>query len=178
MVEQNRRKDNRWKVVSVVLAVVIVVVIAVAVAGLLRRDKYDEDYFVSDETKLVVAIDKDMASFEEGIYEPDVTYIVYYYDGGDTIKNMKIFFAYDDEQEAEVANENITLEGKAWAKTKNLSGRFVVFVADEGQYENLETAYVRKIIEDMKAAGTMYEPEIEIKEEIIDVDGTDITDGD
>lgn len=165
-----RKKKKKSEVINItftILAVVVVVVVVGLVAGFIWREKYNEDYFVSDDSKLVISLDKDIASFEDGDYEPELTRIVYYYDG-DTINSMKVFFDYEDEAEAKVANENITMYGKDWATSKNLNGKFIVFEVTKDQYEGLKTEDVRGMINDMKSAGTLYEDEEEIEAEEID----------
>lgn len=151
-----RRKEGRWKIILAAVAVVVVIVIVAVVAGFAWRESYEDGYFVSDETKLVLGMDDAVAALEEGEYEPEVTYMVYYYDG-DTINGMKVFFKYEDANAAKVAEENIDLSDKKWATDKSLSGKYVVFGVKEDQYKELKASYVRKMIDDMREAGTLYE---------------------
>lgn len=160
MVEKRTKKrTGKWKAVLAVVAVVVVIIAIVVVAGFAWQEKYDDDYFVSDDEKLVIGMNDDIASLEDGEYEPGVTYLVYYYNG-DKIDSMKVFFAYDSKESAAVANENITMDEKGWATNKKLNSKFIVFDVAEDQYDILKTEDVRKIIEDMKIAGTLYEPDV------------------
>jgi hypothetical protein len=102
--------------------------------------------------KLVLSMDRDIASFEDGEYEPDITHVVYYYTGN-TINNVRIFFAYDTKAEAKTAYNNISMEDKNWALKKKLHGKYVVFELDSSQYNQLTTEMVKEGIASMTAAG-------------------------
>lgn len=154
---KSKDKGGEWrKIILSVAAVVAVIVIVAVVAGFSWKEKYDADYFVSDGAKLVMAMDDEIASFEEGEFEPAVTYVVYYY-SGDKVNGMKVFFAYDDETEAKEANKNIKMDEKEWAVGRSLNGKYIVFEANEDQYEDLSVSLVKKMIESMREAGTLHE---------------------
>lgn len=156
MVKGKGKRGEQWKIALSVIAVAAVIAVVALVAGFSWREKYSTDYFVSDETKLVMGMDNEIASFEESEFEPAVTYVVYYYNG-DTVRGMKVFFAYGSEAEAKEANKNIAMDGKEWAMNKNLSGKYIVFDVKKDQYEDLDVSLIRKMIESMREAGTLYE---------------------
>lgn len=162
------RKDIKPKIIlgAIILATIAMIVLLIVLA---RQEHYDDDYFVSDDSKLVVAMDKSIAAFEDSEYEPDITYILYYY-SGDNITGMKVFYAYDSEDEAREADANVILKGKEWATSKNLSGKYLVFGVSDDQYEGLTITDIRKVISDMKSAGTMYEPDKDTQDEVIEND--------
>ena len=97
-------------------------------------------------------MNKDVASFEEGEYEPDLTHIVYYY-SGDKINNVRIYFAYDSRSDAKYANKKIDMSDKPWAAKKRQLSRYVVFDLTPDQYEGLTTNEVKDSIVGMRAAG-------------------------
>lgn len=156
MTKRESERKELWKNLLSALAVATVIVAIALVAGFSWRERYDEDYFVSDDTKLVIAMDSEIASFEDGEFEPETTYVVYYYTG-DTVRGMQVFYAYDSNEEAKLANENITVDGKDWAVSKSLNGKYIIFSVTSDQYENLSATSVKNIIESMRAAGTLRE---------------------
>ncbi|MBR5046265.1 hypothetical protein IKX73_01390 [Candidatus Saccharibacteria bacterium] len=167
--DKKKKLDLKSKIILGLIGIAIVAAVVVLVVMLNRKESYDDDYFVSDDAKLVVAIDKELAAYDDSDYEPDVTYILYYYTGDD-VTGMKVFFRYDTEEEAKEADENITMDGKFWATDKYLNGRYVIFNVDKEQYEGLVVSDIRKLIDDMKSAGTMYEPDEDTKNDVIDND--------
>lgn len=133
----------------VVLAVTIMVAVGVTIGS---PEQYNDDYFVTDGTKLVLSMDKEVASYEEGEYEPEYTHLVYYY-LGNSIKSVRIFYEYDYAALAEEANQHIALTDKEWAISKKQSGKYIVFELAPTEFEGLTTNNVKEDILSMKAAG-------------------------
>ena len=127
-----------FAVALIITGVFLLVAVMVGIGMNLQAiNKLDNSYFKSDAMKLVLSMDRDIASFEDGEYEPDITHVVYYYTGN-TINNVRIFFAYDT---------------KNWALKKKLHGKYVVFELDSSQYNQLTTEMVKEGIASMTAAG-------------------------
>ena len=145
------REDFAVGMIIGIVVLMIVVMVAVGVS-LQTMNNLNDSYFASDKSKLVLTMNKDVASFEEGEYEPDLTHIVYYYTGND-INSVRIFFAYDSKKEAKEANENIDMTNKPWAAKKRLLNKYVVFDLTADQYEHLTTNEVKDSIISMRAAG-------------------------
>ncbi|MBQ6486852.1 hypothetical protein IJI89_00275 [Candidatus Saccharibacteria bacterium] len=142
-----------FAVALIITGVFLLVAVMVGIGMNLQAiNKLDNSYFKSDAMKLVLSMDRDIASFEDGEYEPDITHVVYYYTGN-TINNVRIFFAYDTKVEAKTAYNNISMEDKNWALKKKLHGKYVVFELDSSQYNQLTTEMVKEGIASMTAAG-------------------------
>lgn len=151
------KRTSQGKYILITTVAVIVALVAIVIGVVVSQGPtLDDDYFVSDETKLVMSLNKDMAAFEEGPYEPDVTHLVYFY-SGDTVTGMQIYFEYDSEEEARLAYGNINMKDKDFATTKRLNGRYVVFDAVRVRYEGLTVEQVQKNIENMRAVGGLAE---------------------
>lgn len=151
-----RQRQNRIVgAVVIVAAVLLVVVVALALSG---NRAVDESIFESSDNRLVISMDAETASFEDGEYEPEVTRIVYYHNGKDVTK-MEIYFEYETEDVAKEANDNIILAQKEWATSKSLKGRFIVFDVASGQYKGLTVEQIKETIDNMRAAGTLLEKE-------------------
>ena len=155
-----RRQAKRRQKMIIGIVVVMAIVLFAVVLGLTLSDKgvVDESIFESSDTRLVVSMDANVASFEDGEYEPGITRTIYYHNGREITK-VEIYFEYETEDEARTANENILLEGKDWAASKSLRGRFIVFDMVPEQYKGLLVEQIRGTIEDMRAAGTLLEEE-------------------
>ncbi|MBQ6461464.1 hypothetical protein IJJ36_03505 [Candidatus Saccharibacteria bacterium] len=152
--KKNVQKNN--KLIAIVIAVVVaalVIIIAVVIGlNLCASEKIDDSYFVSDDKKIVLSLNDEMAGFVNGEFEPSITHLVYYY-SGDKINNVKIFFAYNDEKEAKAAYDEIGEDYKEWASNKELNGKYIVFRTDNEPYENLSVETLRSDIESIKAVG-------------------------
>ncbi|MBQ7202333.1 hypothetical protein IJS18_03050 [Candidatus Saccharibacteria bacterium] len=145
------REDFAVGMIIGIVVLMIIIMVAVGVS-LQAMNNLGDSYFVSDKHKLVLTMNKDVASFEEGEYEPDLTHIVYYY-SGDKINNVRIYFAYDSRSDAKYANKKIDMSDKPWASKKRQLSRYVVFDLTPDQYEGLTTNEVKDSIVGMRAAG-------------------------
>lgn len=135
---------KKERIITIIVAIAAIVA-AVMVVILNRPQPISDDFFVSDDVKMVMALDKTQAAYENGTYRPDWTYVVYYYDGDD-ITGAEIYFKYDDEEMARAADANISVSDKVWAYEKKLNGKYIVWKVKRGQYADLTTEYVRGII--------------------------------
>ena len=156
MERSRRAKQRRNRIVGVVVAVAVLLLAVVLALTLGGSRPVDEAIFESGDNRLVISMSADMASFEDGEYEPEVTRIIYYHNGKNITK-MEIYFEYQTEDEAKEAYGNVSLEGKDWATGKNLNGRFIIFDVASGQYGGLTVEQMEGTIENMRAAGTLLE---------------------
>ena len=147
-----KRENNRNNLIITIVMVVVAVVAIIIGAILGRQPEISDDYFVSDDTKLVLSLGSAVADFETD-YEPPMTHLVYDY-SGDNITGMRIYFAYDNDDDAKEAFSHITVADKDWAITKRLSGKYIVFEVVKSKYDGLTTTEMRQNIESMQAAGT------------------------
>ena len=109
-----------FAIAMIITSVFILVAVMVGVGMNLQAiNRLNSSYFKSDGMKLVLSMNKDIASFDDSDYEADITHVVYYYTGN-TINNVRVFFAYDTKNEARTAYNNISMDGKHWALKKKL----------------------------------------------------------
>lgn len=155
-----RQRQNRIVGAVVIVAVLLLAVVMALTLGGNRA--VDESIFEPGDNRLVISMNAETASFEDGEYEPEVTRIVYYHNGKNITK-MEIYFEYETEDAAKEANDNIVLAQKEWATGKSLKGRFIVFDVASGQYRGLTVEQMEETIDNMRAAGTLLE-----KEEVIE----------
>ena len=142
-----------FAIAMIITSVFILVAVMVGVGMNLQAiNRLNSSYFKSDGMKLVLSMNKDIASFDDSDYEADVTHVVYYYTGN-TINNVRVFFAYDTKNEARTAYNNIAMDGKDWALKKKLQGKYVIFELSSDQYSDLTTEKVKENIASMTAAG-------------------------
>ena len=155
--ERRRQAKRRQKmIIGVVIAVAVVLLAVVIALTLSSKGEVNSSIFEPADDRLVISMGADVASFENGEYEPKVTRIIYYHNGKEITK-AEIYFEYETEDEAKKANENIALAGKDWATGKSLRGRFIVFDVASEQYNGLSVGQMKQTIEDMRAAGTLLE---------------------
>lgn len=152
-ISEMKKKLEQGKNIIITVAAVLVAVVAIVIGVVVSHEaEITDDYFVSDDTKLVMSLDRDIAAFEEGPYEPQLTHLVYYYTG-DEVTSMRIYFAYDTVAEAETADANLNMKDKDFATTKRRNGRYIIFDVVRTRYDGLTVEQVRKNIEAMRAAG-------------------------
>ena len=137
---------RQYRILTIV-AVIMAAILMILAIVLNLPQPISDDYFVSDGEKMVLKLDASQAAYQTGEYEPETTYVVYYYDR-DKITNARIYFKYDDDAAAREANEHISLDDKVWAYEKQLNGKYIVFNLMRDQYANLTTKYVRGIIDE------------------------------
>lgn len=153
--EGNKKVEKRidfktWISVGI-LAIALVFVIAL-IMNFSQNEKYDSSYFHDSDGKIVFTMDKDMAVLDESIYEPNITHIVYYY-SGNNVTNVKAFYEYATEREAEISFEHLGLG--TFADSKNLNGRFIVFQVKKSMYENLTVDTLKTDAEKLKSADAL-----------------------
>ncbi|MBR6505524.1 hypothetical protein IKT18_01620 [Candidatus Saccharibacteria bacterium] len=137
-------KKNRRIVIIAAVALFIVVLVAILASGS-YYEPIDDDYFVSDNNKMVLTLSKESSDFESREYESDVTYVVYYYNGDD-ITDVRIFYSYNNEDEAREANKNITMDGKAWATGRKLNGKYIIFNTNRKSWSGLSVDLLKEAL--------------------------------
>lgn len=163
--------DRKRIILSV--AAVAVAIVAIVVGVIVSQEvNLDENYFKSDDTKLVMSLNKATAAFEEGEYEPEVTHLVYYYNG-DSITGARVYFEYADEEDAKEANNNINMKNKDWTNVKKQNGKYIIFEVLKSKYDGLTTEMVRQNIESMRAAGGTIDADVEDESEASTDTGVD-----
>lgn len=142
------------KKICLVAAAVVVTVVAVIVGAVIaaRGTMIDEDYFVSDGTKIVLNMGGDMSAIDDGEAVVEKIHFVYYYNG-DKITGADIYYLYADADTAREVSDNLDLSMLGWVASKKTNGSYLVLKAAESQYEDLTPEAVRAMIENLQAAG-------------------------
>ena len=152
----NKRKRTMEKVVNkldhktwilVGFLIIALVFVIIAIVNFSQNESYDSSYFHDAEGKIVLTMDRDSASLDDTIYEPNITHIIYYYEG-DNIVSVKAFYEYATEKEAKTAYEHLKLGD--FADSKKLSGRFVVFQIKRAMYDGITVESLKNDIELLK----------------------------
>lgn len=142
MAKKAQKKDNKNLIIGICCAVLVVVVIVVAVVFATRgTTKLSDEYFVSDDTKLVLNAGDDEDEFK--IHE------VYTY-SGDDITGMTTYYEYKSEAEAKAALDEYNKaseEEKAGIKGVSVNGKYLVIEVTEDQYEGRTVSDIKELIE-------------------------------
>ncbi len=140
------RKIDKKTIIGMVGALLAMAVVAVVIILANYQEPIPEDYFVADNTKLVLTLPPALSSFEANEdYQPEMTYVVYFYEGN-KVTGAKVYFEYADEAAAREADKNISLGDKNWAIGRRRNGRYIVFSVKPEQYKNLTTDKVNENI--------------------------------
>ncbi len=141
---------KKRNIIATIVGVAILAVIAVVVFIVININKIspiDDDYFMSDDTKLVIDVDGDKILVEAGGQRPVMAYKVYYYTGDD-VNDMKVFFEYTDDEQAKTADGTMGDGYKEWAENKKINGKYIVFDVKKSQYDGIKTSDVRQMMEE------------------------------
>lgn len=152
--KKEKKNKNLTVIIASVVAVIALVIVVIALANFKLRvpEEINDDYFVTGGNKVVLSLNDEMSSFVDGEFEPEITHVVYYCNG-EKINNIKIFFVYDDEDEASAAYDWIGDNYEDWASNKELNGKYIIFQDNSDSYEDLSTSVMKDRIENMKAVG-------------------------
>lgn len=129
--------------VLIFVALVAVVVVLIVMNNNNNKIEITDDYFVSDDSKYVSTMDKEITNYENSEYEPPISHMVYYI-SGDMVSDIKLFYEYDDEDDAKEAYDNISMDDKKWATGKTLNGKYIIFQFVKDEYKGM-TAEEAKI---------------------------------
>jgi hypothetical protein len=154
MTEEAKKKNNKNLVIGICVGVLIITIIIVAVFfGTKGAITLNDAYFVSDDTKYVIAVDDDaIESDEKTAFKPDKTYIVYNY-SGDAITSMVTYMEFADNATAKQA---LAYYQKAYADTDlnesgiaNMyaNGKYLAISATSDQYANMSASEIKQYIE-------------------------------
>ena len=141
--------DKRMVIVS---AVLFIAVIAISIVlGLYGRETLNDQYFVSDGSKIVLNLEGDEITplGDEVEYSPEKAHIVYYYTGN-KITGAKIFYEYIDNEQAKGAYEKADLTDKEWAIDKSLDGKFVILQYDRNLLDGYTVDQIRESVESVE----------------------------
>ncbi|MDO4612357.1 MAG: hypothetical protein Q4B29_02785 [Candidatus Saccharibacteria bacterium] len=134
-------------------AILLLVVVIVLIIFLNQPEKISDDYFVTDDTKIVMSFGEESMLIEDNEYEPGTTRWVYLHDG-EKITDMKLYYEYENEAEAREAFDKVRND---FSTSKKLNGKYIVFDVKEETYEGATIENITKQAEDMQAAGLLLE---------------------
>ena len=141
MAKKAQKKDNKNLIIGICCAVLVIVVIIVAVVFATRgTTKLSDAYFVTDDTKYVVTMDR-----EEDDDTSSAVKVHYVFNhSGDKITGAAIYAEFENEDAAKAAFEEYKKEND---DTENMSvdGKYIVTKADQKDYEDYT-------LEDIKAS--------------------------
>lgn len=144
--EQKQKIDLKSWIMAGCAMIALAIVITMIII-LNQNEEIESDYFRSDDTKIVLTMDKETAALDDSEWEPEITHMVYYYDGN-KITGAKAFYEYDDAAEAKEAYDNLGVG--EFSESKKLNGRFVVFVIKKRQYDGMTVEELKENIELLK----------------------------
>lgn len=143
MTESSGSKNK--KIIIGVLATVVVITAVVAAIMILKPKTLDEKFFVSDDTKLVYNVGKEISG---GLYDATEIYMVYDY-SGDQITKLTTYYGYETEELAKSAADkysDIFTPNEDIEKVE-VNGRYICLTAKPYVYEGTTVDSVKTIID-------------------------------
>ena len=137
-------KDNKKLIICICSAVVAIIAIVVVAIVIIKNTKpvLNDDYFKSDDTKLVITID----GGDTGEYSAVKQHQVYTY-SGDKITGLKGYAEFVSADEAKLAYDNYKATNDGDFNSIELDGKYIIFTIGEEQYKDLTTSAVKQYIE-------------------------------
>ena len=152
---EKAKKNNKNLIISICTGVLIIAVVIVAVI-FATKSSLNDSYFVSDGSKYVLTVDRDMLETEDKENSPIKTHIVYYY-SGDTITGVTTYMEFDNDATAKAALDLYKNADQAGVKSLKTDGKYLVVEMTEDQYKDITTSDVKQQVEFMemlKKSGT------------------------
>ncbi len=135
---KNKKLDKKT-FLPICLGLVVIAVIIVAVV-LLKPQKIDDNYFVSDENKDVITLE--VSEADSATTNLIRTHIVYTY-ADDKITSLKTYYEYENGDLANQAFENTKTINQN-AESVDLNDKFIVVTAKSDQYESLTPSDIKQ----------------------------------
>lgn len=144
---ETAKKTNKNLIIGICAAIAVVIVVVVAVILIPKgAGPIDDSYFVSDSSKYVLNLDQDYLNEDEE-YSPLESHMVYFY-SGEKITGLTIYYEYADATTAKAAYDTLEAADAFSAfKSVTLDGKYVVFVTNPSDYEELTASDVKSQIE-------------------------------
>ena len=150
MTEEVREKKKLKKnllvaVIGAVAAIVTVLVLVFSHGG----GELNENWFQSDNSKLVLTIESDPTMVAENEQTPINSHLVYTY-SDETVTSLKVYYQYENTVKAKTAYDTLHDSNNGQYKDVLLDGRYVVLVAVDSEYEHLKASDVKQQIDFME----------------------------
>ena len=152
---EKAKKNNKNLIIGICTGVLIIAVVIVAVI-FATKSSLNDSYFVSDGSKYVLTVDRDMLETEDKENSPIKTHIVYYY-SGDTITGVTTYMEFDNDATAKAALDLYKNADQTGVKSLKTDGKYLVVEMTEDQYKDLTVSDVKQQVEFMemlKKSGT------------------------
>ena len=152
---EKAKKNNKNLIIGICTGVLIIAVVIVAVI-FATKSSLNDAYFVSDDSKYVLTVDRDMLETEDKENSPIKTHIVYYY-SGDAITGVTTYMEFDNDATAKAALDLYKNADQTGVKSLKTDGKYLVVEMTEDQYKDLTVSDVKQQVEFMemlKKSGT------------------------
>lgn len=152
---EKAKKNNKNLIIGICAGVLVIAVVIVAVI-FATKSSLNDAYFVSDGSKYVLTVDRDMLETEDKENSPIKTHIVYYY-SGDAITGVTTYMEFDNDATAKAALDLYKNADQTGVKSLKTDGKYLVVEMTEDQYKDLTVSDVKQQVEFMemlKKSGT------------------------
>lgn len=130
------------KTIFSVVIVALLIVVTVVLINMNGKVTYNDDYFKSDDSKIVSTFVSDVEEFSANQIVPVKSYMVYYY-SGNKINNVKVFYKFENFEQTEEANKYLDVGSLEWADAKEVNGEYLIVQMNKSEYDELTTEIVR-----------------------------------
>ncbi len=145
-----KKADNKKTLIAIGVAIIVAIIIAIIAILVINRGPNQiggGNYFVSDDTKLVIPIDEgDRVTSDEEEPEPEKTYLVYFYNGDDITK-FQTYQEYTNEETAQKALNYFQDTIAILFEEVSRDGRYVTLTHEPSDYQWVTTNDVKQQIE-------------------------------
>lgn len=140
--------SNYGKIICLIIGIVAIIAVIFAVVFAVKRNTLNDDFFVSDSTKLVLTLENNYQ--EEGAtIVPTKSHLVYYY-SGDKITGVKYYYEFPSNEKATEAFNELNTNDDFDDNNYALSGKYIIFTFPTSQYENLTVEEIRSYLEEFE----------------------------
>ncbi len=143
-----KRKFSKKTIFGMLVSAILLAIIAWMIVGLKNEEPISEDFFVSDDTKVVMQLKSEFSSIGAE-WKPEAIYYVYFRDG-DKIDSAKIYYKYENEELAKEAFPNIPPAENLVVK---MNRNYIIINVSLNKENDLTVERIEKVIDDMRAAG-------------------------
>jgi len=141
-----RKRLLNFKNIFNVVVVLLLIGVVIALIIINNEPTYNDNYFVSDGTKIVAQLDPIYYEGDGNTPTPVAAYIVYYY-SGETIIDAKTFYKFETAEDARIVYDDATNKDIDWVDDKKVSKEYVIFSMNDSEYSELTTSIVRQLTE-------------------------------
>ena len=164
----NGKKSKKPIIISIIIVLILAAAAGVAAFFLLKNKPLDSSYFVSDDTKLVYNVSKNLDGATS--YDSYEIYMVYFYEG-DKLTGLTTYYGYESEDAAKAALEKYSEAFKTGDDITKVeqNGKYICLTAAAYLYEGTTVDSIRTIIEFQEKGNTgIVEEDQELEQNIIE----------